>query len=346
MESGTSDKVRMQVMRVIIIVAALCAVWGLSAFAFAEGDAPETAAEGDRPQGGGPSEVKGDVAAKVNGVVITHDAVVKMMRRIMSSGSRGPATAKDMETVREEALNKLVTQELAYQKAKAEGAVADPKEIDASMADLKKRLGGEEGLKAYLEKESLTEEGFRTLVERSLILKVMYAREVTDRIVISEDDLKKEFEAEKDKYAKPEKVTITDVVFFLSLEDDDSPKKVEGVLKKIGEDKDKNPWSLKPDGTFIVRDIEVAMDNEKELYESARKLNVGEISGVIKTYDSFHIVKLKEYSPRQEASFEGVRVFLENEVRAKATGKRLHEWEAELRKEAKIEVMEPEASKK
>jgi|MudIll2142460700_1097286.scaffolds.fasta_scaffold01665_2 hypothetical protein len=320
----------------------------VSGIAFGEGekgDVSPSAGSGFH-QSQGIEEARKKVVARVNGVDITMDAVVSTMRRMEGRQAHGAGGAEKMADLKNKALQRLIFQELAYEKAKAEGMHVDEKAIDDSMATLRTRAGGDEKFKEFLKSSSMTEDELRALVERNLLIQAIFAREVTGKVTISEDDVKKEYEKEKGQFTKPEKVAITDVVFFLKLEDDDSVKRVREVLKRINEDKDKNPMNLETDGTFVVRDLDVGKDKETELYEAARKLKVGELSDLVKTSDSLHIIKLREYSPEEQIPFENVKGFIEKKLMAEAQQKRMQEWEAELRKGAKIEILEPQENGK
>ena len=55
---------------------------------------------------------------------------------------------------------------------------------------------------------------------------------------------------------------------------------------------------------------------------------------------NFHVIRLKEYSPRKQFTFEEVKSRIEGKSKARALKKRLAEWEAELKKDAKIEIVE------
>jgi peptidyl-prolyl cis-trans isomerase SurA len=111
-------------------------------------------------------------------------------------------------------------------------------------------------------------------------------------------------------------------------------------LKKIKSDKDKDPWKLVLDGTFIVRALDIKKDKHKELYNSAKKLKVGQISNVIKTPTGLHILKLVEYSPERPATLEETRSYLESRLKPIEVEKRFKEWSEELKKDAKIEILE------
>ena len=147
-------------------------------------------------------------------------------------------------------------------------------------------------------------------------------------------------------YSRPEKIALVDVVFLLETDDTDSLKKAEVTLKKIHDDKEMNPWNLISDGTFVVRDMVTKDIREKEIYEVAKTLKAGELSGVLNVAGSFHIIKLIEYSPREQFPFEDVKSGIEGKLKAKAREKRLEEWGNELRKGAMIEIVESGRSRK
>ncbi len=288
----------------------------------------------------GQDEAKKVVVATVNGAPITMDSLVNMMNRL---GAKGPQnqTPESAEELKKIALDRLILQELAYQKAKAEGLKPEEKYVDKAIANVKENVGGEKEYKEFIEKQNLTEADLRAQVKRSLTLELISAREVYGKVTIPEETLREEYEKMKDKYISPEKITVTDVVFLAKNSDktiNNNTKKAKEVLKKINADKGRDPWKLVLDGTFIVRTIDLMKDKDKELYVSAKKLKIGELSGVVKASDSLHIIKLKDYSPERQLSYDEVKGSLEGKFRVQAQQKRLEEWERELRKDAKIEI--------
>ncbi len=282
-------------------------------------------------------DAKKVVVATVNGAPISADSLVQMMNRLGAKDPQAQAPAA-AEELKKKALDRLILQELAYQKATTQGLSPDPKNIDKAITNVKENVGSEQAYQELLKKENVTEDELRAQVKRSLTLEIIAAREVYNKVTIPEDELKKEYEKEKQRYILPEKASVTDVSFLLKNDDKASLKKANDVLKKIRADKGKDPWKLVLDGTFIVRSIDIGKDKEKELYAAAKKLKVGDLSGVIKTPGGLHIIKLKAYQSERQLSFDEAKGSLEGRFRVQAQQKRLEEWERELRKDAKIEI--------
>jgi parvulin-like peptidyl-prolyl isomerase len=65
---------------------------------------------------------------------------------------------------------------------------------------------------------------------------------------------------------------------------------------------------------------------------------VGELSGVIVTPDSLHIIKLKEFVPEKNVSFDQAKGLIRGMLRSRAWQKRMEEWQSELKKGAQIEI--------
>jgi hypothetical protein len=166
----------------------------------------------------------------------------------------------------------------------------------------------------------------------------MLEKEVLSRATVSEDDLRKEYEKEKEQFHTPEKVEVVDVVFFLETGEKESMGKAEEIRRRIADEEGNNPLRLAPDGTFIVREIEVRREKEGQLYEEARKLKVDELSRVITTPDSLHILRLKKITPEKQYTFDQAKGSLEGNLKREAVQKRMQEWEAELKRGATIEI--------
>ncbi|MBI5099475.1 MAG: SurA N-terminal domain-containing protein [Nitrospirae bacterium] len=330
-------------MRNVLLVAAL-----ISVIFFHTGVAPADEGNPQSLSSGGAERQETDgkghgkiVVALVNGVEITMESLEIMMKSLGTGKGPGTALPENIGAVKKEALNQLILQELAYQKAKSEGLTVEQEDIDKAIADMKRKLGDESKYREFLDKEGISEDELRQRIQKNLILKRIFTREILDKKAIPEEELKKEYEQDKEIYTKPEKIVVVDVVFFLRIDDADSLKKAEEILEKIHADKEKNPWNLVLDGTFVVRDLEIKEGGqEKEIYGEAKKLKAGELSGVFPSSGTFHIIKLKEYAPFKQFTFEEVKSGVERKYRAQAQKKRLLEWEAELKKNAKIEIIE------
>ncbi|OGW27319.1 MAG: hypothetical protein A2X56_05305 [Nitrospirae bacterium GWC2_57_13] len=283
-------------------------------------------------------ESKKIVVARVNSAPITMDAVVIMMNRLAARSQDG-STPERTEEIRKASLDRLILQELAWQQARSRGIAPDPKNIDASIANLRMNLGGKKEYAEFLEKDGVTEKELRARVERSLTVELIFAREVLDKIVIPEEDVRKEYQKEKARYVLPEKINVTDVAFFLKGDKKAARKSAREILKMITADPGKDPWKLVLDGTFIVRTLEVRADRDKELHAAAKKLKLNGLSGIINASDGYHIIKLKQYEPSRQLTFDEVRPTLEQKFRVPEQDKRLAQWEQEMRAGASIEMV-------
>lgn len=327
-----------------IMVTALCMVF-LLAMAL---PAVSTAAEGKNnvpaaaKDTGTTGPAGGEVVARVNGVAITAAALRARVSAVLKAKGHGGAGTghEDYRAVARKALDKLIVQELAYQKALAEGMTVTPEELDRAIVALQKKAGGEKKYRAMLERSNVTEDMLRHELERNRLVKRIFEKDVLSKVVISEDDVKKEYEKTKNDFVIPEKVLVDDVVLFMDPENKDSLKSAEALREKINEDKDKDPRHIPADGTFIVREQELHKNTQKDLYEAAVRLKEGEVSGVIKTADSLHIIKLKEYRPAKDAEFSQVRGYVKARLVAKAAKKIMSSWEENLKKGAKIEILD------
>ena len=282
-----------------------------------------------------PAGAHNKVAAKVNGAEIPEKYVKMMMDRMHPGMGRGHAAPGATEETRQRALNRLILQELAWQKA---GGKLDRELVDRKIATVKERAGGDEEYRKLLEKEGLTEREAVAVAAKGIVFDRMLAEEVMSRASVSEDDLRKEYEKEKEQFHTPEKVDVADVVFFLETGDQESIRKAEEIRRRIADAEGNDPFRLAPDGTFIVREVEVRKEKERELYEEAKKLPVGGLSGVIRTPDSLHILQLRKITPEKQLTFEQARPSLEGKLKREAVQKRMQEWEAELRRGATIEI--------
>lgn len=284
-------------------------------------------------------KMKETLVAKVNGVGLSLDALENMMARI-STISHETSTAGPPEEIRKRALNQLVVQELAIQEAKRLGLSVKQRDIDAAISAL---VGHElKDYDALLARLNVTDAEFRSELERSMLIRLVITREVIEKADVSEDEARKEYETRKEEYIVPEKVSVLDVTPASQSADQSSAKKAKKLIAQIKSAKGKNLQELASNASFTVHDRDLEKNKEHALYDAARKLKQGKLSGVIKAGDAVHIIQLTAYTPERQIPYEEVKGALKGRLRAQALKKRREAWEQELRKGAQIEFITPE----
>ncbi len=88
-------------------------------------------------------------------------------------------------------------------------------------------------------------------------------------------------------------------------------------------------WKLVLDGTFIVKKTNIRKEKLPELYKAVTGMKVGELSGVIKDKDGFHIIKVTKKEPSRQLTFEEAKSCARTEIpgalprtRGRKSGKR------------------------
>ena len=309
-------------------------LWGI--LAGCAGLVPEGEKSGDMT-GGDSIGNENLIIAKVNGAEISSSAHSKTEELIREQKLQAGRDSKDSE-VRKEAIDRLILQELIFQKARQLGMKAEEEKIELYIKKMKEGAGSEEAYREFLSREKFSEKDLRNEAERILLIQSLYDKEVSSGVVISEEQMRAEYEREKDKFVIPEKIVLDDVLFFLDPEESSSVIKAEEILKVL-RDGMKDPSELESDGTFAVRELANPVGIDFPLREEARKLSEGQLSGVIKAGGSIHIIKLKTYSQKKQFGFDDVKQMIENNLKAEARKKRMEEWKSELKKDARIEIL-------
>lgn len=285
------------------------------------------------------------IVARVNGADINMFMLTRAMNRVAPKYIKEGETPTPETTakIRNEALNKLIFEELAVQEAIKQGINPAPEAIEKVVGQVKENLGSEQAYREYLVKNNLTEDTLKKLIERSQRYELITAREGYGKVKVDEKLLQDEYAKEKGKYILPENLVVDDV-WFMKAKDDAARKKAEEVLNTIKR-KDNDFGKLVLDGTFIVRKIKVKQEKYPEIHKAMTGMKVGDLSGIIVDKDGFHIIKVLKKDPSRQATFEEARGTIEPKFLVPAQEQRKEEWEKELRKDAKIEML-PEETKK
>lgn len=243
------------------------------------------------------------ILAKVNGVEITEQD------RQFFLSTLGPERAKQFysEEGMEQVLQELINQELLY-------GQAIENELDKT--------------EAYLhELEKL----------KNQLLKSMALRQVLETVQVSEEDFKAHYEANAARFQKPEQMKASHILVKTEEEGQAVLSRLESgeAFETVAQDVSECPSKERGgDLGFFGKGMMVP-----EFEQAADALEVGAVSGLVKTQFGFHVIKLVDRQDAQTTPLEEVRQQVEQEVYGMKQGQVYQEKINELRSQADIEII-------
>lgn len=310
-------------------------------------------------QEGGEPIVVDSVVAQVNSDIIMLSSLKREMKDAIESFKRqGMPEQKATEEVtrrQAEIVANLVDELLLVQKGKELNLTDDvEKEVNAEMARVMKEQGFTtiQQMTDAMQKEGIDPAEIRQTLRTQYMKNAVLSNEVDAKIYnsLTSDELKKYYEAHKDKFRKPEVVTISEI--FLSLAgkpEADVRAKANQILAQLRSGGDfKTLAAANSDrmdqagtrtapqngglvGTFAVPDL------KPEFANAIKNIPVGGVSDPVRIDEGFEILRVDERTPASDVS-----AFDENKVREAITierrDKERQEYMKTLRKDAYIKL--------
>jgi parvulin-like peptidyl-prolyl isomerase len=289
------------------------------------------------------------VAAIVNGEAILWSQVdVEIERAAAQFGvdTKNPAFEKQKAELTKAVIDQLIAQRLVMREAQKRGVVASTKEIDERLASIKRQFPDDAAFN-----KRLTQAGFTVAALRDLIrLQITQRRlaETVTRVEVTDDEVRKQFEAKRESYGKPAQIKVSHILFRVADKSQDTlaaakariaqakladGAKFEDVARQYSED----PGSAERGGDlgFVSKGTLV-----KEFEEVAWKMKPGETSGLVRSQFGLHIIRVYEVKAAEPADFEKVKAEIREELLNTKRQQEFDAWLAEQRKAAKVEILE------
>jgi len=280
------------------------------------------------------------VIAMVNDAPVTMGALVDSIRETMMTKYGKTEVTKDIaRSIRQDAFEKLVLEELACQRAVNLGISVQPERIEKIVEARRVAAGGEEALQKILTQQNTTLQAFERQTERIFLIKQLINRDIDSKITISEEKLNRAYMSSKERFAEPERVKISDIIFFLDPDDPLSKQKVLDIRTKIIDELSGKPASLKETGLLVKSHLNVTETYEPLLYKYGRRMKPGSFSDPLLIDGTFHLIKLESYHPYKEQPKEQIVAYIASQMKASEKSQRLPLWRHELLKNGKVEII-------
>lgn len=301
-----------------------------------------------------------DVVAKVNGIEIKSDAIKLQLSNTMRKGQRSFSPAEKRKIV-SGLVDKEIVRELVHQEGKATKVKIAPSAVEKEFNGVMKPYKNKEDFNKALKARGLTEDELKNSIEVDLIAKKLIDDQVKGKIKITDEDVKKYYASNEKKFLRPEAYRARHI--FISIFppelikstpvnelkarkeelDKEAKKKIDDIFKesKAGANfeelakKYSHDSASAPNGgnlDFIYKGVfDPAFD------EAIAKMKIGDISDVVSTPYGYHIIKLEETKPSEQATFAEMEKSIQQHLFMERAQKKVEIYLQGLRKKAKIE---------
>jgi peptidyl-prolyl cis-trans isomerase C len=295
-----------------------------------------------------------NVVATVNGEGITRDRLQTRVDAVIDQSGMnygGITRPQHFKQLQRQALELLIAQELLWQTAEREDYVADTAEMDAAYAEVRREFPSEQEFANHLRKNAFTEDGFREDLMRRISIRKWAYGSLGETIRISEPDIHDYYVANQVHFVQPEEINVRHVLIKVPPGADEATtasarERIDEVLAQaragidfadLAKEYSEGPSAsnggdlgFAPRGAFV-----------KPFEDAAFALDVGQISGVIRSGYGYHIIKLVDRReghtlPESEAA-PAIRQYLFEDRLVAAMAEKVED----LRDQASVEIYIP-----
>jgi peptidyl-prolyl cis-trans isomerase C len=267
------------------------------------------------------------VVARVNNRTITEAELERAIDTYIPPGTyHGNIGSRKRDEYRKPALDLLIENELLYQEAAARGMEIGKEEVNAIVEETKKRYADKNSFERALKAAGITLDEFREILRKNELIKKMLKVTVADKSRYSDKDLEAYFDANKEKFIRPEGFRIRHILVALppsagDTEKEQIKKKAGDILARARSGQDfaglayaysEDAYRIKGGNLGFVHKGRL----EPVVEETALKLAVGEV-GLAESGYGYHIIKLEEKEPAEQLSFSDVKDSLRKELESK-----------------------------
>lgn len=295
-----------------------------------------------------PDTIQGPIA-RVNG----HDipaSELKRARKVLQAGQPGvQLSADEQKELDKRVMDQLVSAELLYQSGLKLDMKDLDKQVDAKIAQAKSRFASEADFAKAIGDLDMDEKDLREYTRRDLIITNLVTSMIVPKITVSEEESKKFYDQNIDKFRKDEKVRASHILCGIDAkasaeEKKKAREKAERLRKELANGADfatlakENSTcpSSKQGGDlgFFGRGQMVP-----PFEQAAFALKPGEISDVVETQFGYHIIKQTERNMAETVPFSVARSRIDDYLKNEKVNAAVGDYLAELRKTAKIEIL-------
>jgi peptidyl-prolyl cis-trans isomerase SurA len=256
------------------------------------------------------------------------------------------------ERVREvcrKVLERLIEEKLIDQEVKRAGIKVTNKEVENALEEIRRQNAvNQEDLERGLAKDGLTLEALKKEIEKRIQRIKLISWAVKTESKVGEKELRDFYRKNIDRYRRNESYRPSHILFIVpkdaTLEEiREIRKKCQKILEKIKAGEDFGEMALLYSQDATARDRgDLGYFKKGELLpafeKEALRLQIGEVSGIVRTDFGFHLIKLLDRKGGDPPPFEEIKEKVQADYLEKDKEKALQQFISTLKEKSVIEI--------
>jgi peptidyl-prolyl cis-trans isomerase SurA len=275
------------------------------------------------------AEIIEQVLVKVNGEIFTKSdleqrqiAALRQMGQQVDAKTSDEQLSKMLDNVTPQLLVNVVDEMLLVQRGRELGYKMADDQFKSVLENIKKdnKIETDEQFQEALKAENLTMDELRKNLERQMIISRVQQNEVLGRVSVSDEELKRYYQAHVSEFTSPQTITLREIFIALpnngtnaSVADDNTTRARAVEVRRralAGEDFAQLATQLS-DAPSKTNGGLVGPLNMSDLSEDVRKLitpmKPGDVTDVLRGARGYQILKLESVAAPETKSFEQAR---------------------------------------
>ncbi len=308
------------------------------------------AQEGSSPNGSSRSFLVDRVVAIVNEDAITmtdlQRSLVPLLKQLKSQYNGSELRRKLDEaarTVLEQLIdNKLILKTATGLQEKDELRIPE-KEISKYVQKIVDRFPSKQVFEETLAQENLSFEDFKKDCIEQLLVKKLVSREVSAKVLVSNEDIKTYYNEHIKDYTSPEKISFLQIWLKKGQDEENKRKLIDELYLQIKKGADFKTLAMQHSEDPNSKEGKTWKNVEKgqfteELDKALWSMTPGQVSNVIETSVGFHIIRVEVKEKPRIISLEEVWNEIQDNIYFERAESIRKEWLQRLRKDAYIQI--------
>lgn len=274
----------------------------------------------------------------------------------MSRGGKLPDEPRP--SVESKLLNHIVESHILLEKATAQEKDRAASEVEALLANTRKRFQGEDEYKKWLKTTGTTPEAYRRRMIEQRVSELVIEREVMPSVSVSEDSVKKYYEQNLPAFDRPEQARARQIFLATNGAESEEPlsqaqrdekkKRIREIKARLDQGGDffalykeysEEPWAKdETDGRDLLY---VRGQLPPNLDSVVFSQPVGEVGDIIETRLGYHIVRVSKREPAGRLPYAEVAGRLREFLAGGEVRKRMPDYLAAIKRDAGVEIFLP-----